>query len=58
MNTMDFVLFLAAVICFAIGTFTARINPPAWWGPALVPLGLFFCALDWFIHAARNMGHG
>lgn len=53
MNTMDFVLFLAAVICFAVASFSYRANP-GWWGPALVPLGLFFCALDWFIHAAQR----
>jgi hypothetical protein len=52
---MDFVLFLGALICFAVAAFASRPNPPGWWAPALVPLGLFLCALDWFIHAARHM---
>lgn len=54
MNTLDFILFLAATISFAVAAFSTRANPPVWWGPAFLPLGLFFCALDWFIHVAQH----
>lgn len=57
MQILDFLLFLGAVICFAIAAFSGRLNAAAWWGNSLVPLGLFLWALDLFIHVAQNM-HG
>jgi len=58
MHTLDFVLFLAATILFALaalsGRFAAPPNPPYGWGWILGWAGLFCCALDWFIHVAQH----
>lgn len=57
MNVIDFILLLLAAICFAVAALYGPrtvANPP-YWGPALVPLGLFLWVLDYVIHAAQHL---
>lgn len=57
MRTLDFILFLAAMLCFAVAALSARFapaNPPMWWAWFFGWAGLFCCALDWFIHASQK----
>lgn len=60
MQTLDFVLYLIALLAFLVATFVGPYanptNPPRILGLNFVALGLAAIALDLFIHAAKALG--
>jgi hypothetical protein len=56
MRTLYLILYILAGICFLVAAFHhyGYRDRAVWWGPALVPLGLFFWVLVPFLVLARQ----